>query len=402
MSERKVRFTDIRVKSLPAPDASGPTRLEYWDEAIPGLVLRVTRNNARTYAFRYRHAGKSRLQTIGPCPATPLDLARETARELFASATKGKDPAHEHLTVSAAMDAYKADHLDSKNLKLRSAVETKRLLDRHVIPAIGTLNLRKIEAGDLLKITKTLVKEEKYATANAVHAAMTGFFNWCKGQTYLVAAPTDGMKKPAKLQSRKRVLTEDELEKIWNVTGLGVANAYNTLVRLLILTATRRSEAAGARWDEFSPGFAVWDIPGTRTKNGLRHVLPLSPMARTVLEKWKKRTYDPHSPFLFPSQGSKRATISGFSKMKVRIDTASEVKDWKVHDLRRSSATLLEDWGTRARVVQKILNHTTGKGGEDDTTPVGNRYLRAPHWHAMTDALNQLGTHFQRLDGPPR
>lgn len=394
MSDKKLRLTELRVKTLAAPTISGPTRFEYWDEMVPGLVLRVTRNGARTYAYRYRYNGKSRLQTIGSAPGVTLDLARTSARQLLATATTGADPANDHLSVKTSLDEYKK-HIDRKGL--RSAHETKRLLDRHMVPAFGAMNLRKVETRDVLKITDKLLNEDKKSTANAVHSAMTGFFNWCKGRTYLASAPTTGLKKPAKLTRRERVLSLDELEKIWLATAVST-DPYNVLVRLLILTAARRSEVAGARWDEFKDGYTTWDIPKNRTKNKRRHVLPLSALARDVLSEWSFAKYDHRSDFLFPSRGNKRQTISGFSKMKARLDKDSGVANWTVHDIRRSSATLLEEFGTRGRVVQKILNHTTGRAGEDDVSPVGNIYMRGQHWQAMREALDQLSGYFSRLE----
>ena len=48
-------------------------------------------------------------------------------------------------------------------------------------------------------------------------------------------------------KARDRVLSNDELKRIWNAAGDDV---YGTIVKLLILTGQRRGEIAGLRWSE--------------------------------------------------------------------------------------------------------------------------------------------------------
>jgi len=64
----------------------------------------------------------------------------------------------------------------------------------------------------------------------------------------------------------------------------GVAEpAVSYFVRFLLLTATRRTEAAAMRRSEVLG--EEWTIPKERYKTGLELVLPLSPAARAVLDK---------------------------------------------------------------------------------------------------------------------
>ena len=39
------------------------------------------------------------------------------------------------------------------------------------------------------------------------------------------------------------------------------------------------------------------------------------------------------------------------------LDEASGVTDWRLHDLRRSAASNVQDLGIRNEVVQAVLNH---------------------------------------------
>ncbi len=55
-------------------------------------------------------------------------------------------------------------------------------------------------------------------------------------------------------------------------------------LKLLLLTAVRRGEVLGARWDEVDHDQSVWTIPANRTKSGREHRVPLSQPALDVLE----------------------------------------------------------------------------------------------------------------------
>ena len=57
--------------------------------------------------------------------------------------------------------------------------------------------------------------------------------------------------------------------------------------------------------------------------------------------------------------------ISGFSKLKIALDEASGVTDWRLHDLRRTAASKMQGLGIPNHVVQAVLNHAVpGVGGD--------------------------------------
>ena len=60
---------------------------------------------------------------------------------------------------------------------------------------------------------------------------------------------------------------------------------------------------------------------------------------------------------VFPGQ---RGPFNGFSKAKAALDEASGVKDWRLHDLRRTMATGLQRLGVRLEVTEAVLNHVAG------------------------------------------
>jgi integrase len=61
---------------------------------------------------------------------------------------------------------------------------------------------------------------------------------------------------------------------------------------------------------------------------------------------------------LFSTTG-KRA-VSGFSKKKRELDGLAGVKEWRLHDLRRTAASGMAKLGIQLPVIEKVLNHSSG------------------------------------------
>src|SRR3954469_11226 len=99
-------------------------RLEVPDGLLPGLYLVIQPGGAKSWAVRYRHAGKPRKLTLGPFPAFDLGNARDRAREAMQAVALGRDPGVEKR------DARRVARDDKPDRDLVSAlVET--FLERH-------------------------------------------------------------------------------------------------------------------------------------------------------------------------------------------------------------------------------------------------------------------------------
>ena len=102
-----------------------------------------------------------------------------------------------------------------------------------------------------------------------------------------------------------------------------------------------------------------WIIPKERSKNGKAHRVPLSPLAKRLIE------HASGDDFLFPSphrngpNGEQipieaRALTNAITKNRHVI----EAKRFCTHDLRRTAATKITELGVPRFDVAKILNHS--------------------------------------------
>ena len=124
------------------PPRSG--RLEIADLRQAGLVLRITSNGARSFAYRFRHphSRKTLRATIGPYPATTLEAARKRAKDMAAQVADGTNPielrsaereAAPARTFEALAARYLKEHAE-RHKRPRSAEEDRRNLAVHVLP----------------------------------------------------------------------------------------------------------------------------------------------------------------------------------------------------------------------------------------------------------------------------
>jgi integrase len=66
-----------------------------------------------------------------------------------------------------------------------------------------------------------------------------------------------------------------DMARLWTVLDRE-RDVVRDVIRCIMLTAARRGEALGARWNEFDFGTAPWTIPASRSKNHRERTVPLS------------------------------------------------------------------------------------------------------------------------------
>jgi integrase len=150
-----------------------------------------------------------------------------------------------------------------------------------------------------------------------------------------------------------------------------------------MLTGQRREEIGALRWSEIDTEGKLIILPSVRTKNGIEHKVPLSAEAMSVLQ-----TCIRHRDIVFGTRAQNGFT--GWSKRKADLDSASGVKDWTVHDLRRTAATGMADIGVQPHIIEAVLNHVGGhKAG------VAGIYNRSTYANEKRAALDAWANHIR-------
>lgn len=356
-------------------------RREIGDAIVPGLWLVVQPSGARSWAVRYRAAGKPVKVTLGPYPLIGLADARDHAREVLEKVGRGEDPAKEKRetrqiqfkTVAAdpARDlwaAVRSEYLKRDAAGLRSYDAIKRILEKETTRWNGR-RIQDISKRDIIELLDAVTDRGAPVQANRVLAHVRRVFSWSIGRGIITVNPASGIEAPTEERSRDRVLTAQEVADIWNVAG-GLGYPFGPMVQLLLITGQRLREVAEARWSEIDLERAIWTIAAERAKNAEAHNVPLARRAVEIIEALPRIG---KSPFLLSTTGE--APISGFARAKERVDGALRVIDikragnntpaaevpererWTFHDIRRTVATQMAADGVLIEVIERVLNH---------------------------------------------
>jgi len=217
---------------------------------------------------------------------------------------------------------------------------------------------------------------------NRLRSSLSAFWKWAIAEGLTETNPVLGTLKAEVAASRDRVLTPDELRKLWHALG---DNRFSEVVRLLLLTGCRRTEIGNLQWSEIDLARKLIVLPPARTKNGRGLSLPLSHQALAILERTPRRNT---TPFLF----SDAKGFGAWDQDKLRLDARLGIAPWRIHDLRRSAATGMAELGVLPHIVEAVLNHQSGhKSG------VAGIYNRARYADEMRIALQKWGDHIERL-----
>lgn len=357
----------LDAKTVAALKLDGGNDKIFFDDGMPGFGYRLRRGAGgkllRSWITQFKRAGATRRITIGPAELLGAEAAKAAAKKLLAKVALGEDPAgdrrerrgRDRLTLRSQVAEFLA--VKQSELAKRSFVETTRYLtDPRYFGPLHGLAIDKITRKDVAARTVVIMRERGDATAARARSALGTFFTWCMKMGLTESNPTVGSVAPAAGEGRDRVLSDDELIKIWHACG---DDDHGRIIKLLILTSCRRSEIGDGSWSEFDDSTrpTSFTIPAARSKNGKARTLPVTPtMARIIASVPRLAMRDQ----LF---GQRSHGYTKWPEGKRKLDQRAGVSNWVVHDIRRSVATKLADHGIAPHVVEEVLGHSGHKRG---------------------------------------
>ena len=371
MAKRSLTATAIeKLKPHPSNRREIPDR--------DGLYFILQPSGKRSWAVRYRFGGITRKLTLGSYPAIGLVEARAEAAKAQDTITSGVDPieAQRRAREEGARDRDLFENVVADFLRRTGTAggrESRRLLDKEVLPRWRGHHIQDITKRDVIGLLDDLLERSIGVMANRVFAAIRRIFNWAVERDIIAVSPGHGLKPPVPEVSRDRVLGDDEIRWLWKAAS-DAGYPFGPIFKLLLLTGQRRSEVSRTTWREFDLDERMWSLPRERAKNDRQHDVFLSDQSLAVLEAVPK--IEGPSGFMFTTNG--RTPVTGFSRAKERFDEAMlsvarqevverghdpagiEIPDWRVHDLRRTTASGMARLGIILPVIEKVLNHISG------------------------------------------
>jgi integrase len=386
-------LTDTKLRKLK------PREQTFSESDGGGLFIEVTSSGKKGWGLRYRLAGKQEKARLGEYPAYSLaearawreDCAALVKRGLSPMALKRGDPIPNDAKPEAremaqtflrnwcwqAVEKVRAKEAEAKAADTVEAFawrwyaevaepgnsnprNIKRVLEKDVIPAIGAKQVAEVTVTDVLAITDRIKARGADQMALQTRNVMKRLFAYAIARekaTFNPAAAVEA-KFIATARSRDVALTPDEIGRLLRaIYQSSMKRAHKLALHLLILCMVRKSELIEARWEEIDFDKAEWAIPGERMKKDKPHLVPLSRQAVAMFEELKGLASG--SEWVFPSRGSLNKPIA-HSTLNVAVRALEfDVRDFVIHDFRRTASTHLHEAGFNSDWIEKCLAHET-------------------------------------------
>jgi integrase len=328
-----------------------------------GLYLKKGENGSGSWFRRYWFGGKRREMGLGPLAKTPLVEARKKALEFDAQRAAGNDPivlkraakaeagvkaaakapaANKWVFAQATEDYLKAHAPSWKHARAR--VVWHGPLVKYAYPVIGQMPLDDIKVQHIDAIMTAACDNGASLVAPRIRLRIEQVLNAATAlgrrsaelpnpaNVKLVKAVRPTQRKEASRHFR-RIPLADAPAVFRKLQALAQDSTQLSALVFMIATAVRPSEALNARWDEVDLDKKLWTVPASRMKTGKPHVVPLSSIALTVLERQAQvRTGDAVFPGRDGSPGCYAAFAAAPEKAGIDAGTPhswrSIFRDW--------------------------------------------------------------------------
>jgi integrase len=241
----------------------------------------------------------------------------------------------------------------------------RRVVNAYILPGIGDRDFARLRRSDVVALLDVVEDKHGPATADAVLSTLRSIAGWVQSRddTYVPPFTRNMRRVPPHQRQRARVLSDSELRIVWHAAD--DAGLLGDIIKLALLTCQRREKIYGMRWADIVDG--VWSIATEAGEKSNGGRLRLPPAALAIINN-QARISDrvfPHRP-------------SGVN--------------FRLHDCRRTSRTLLSRIGVPFETAEAVLGHRA-KG----VAPVYDRYDREAE---KGIALAKLAATIQQIVDP--
>lgn len=366
-------------------DRAESTEKDYfvWDRDLTGFGVKISKGGRKSYVCKYRvgsgRRAPTRRMTIGAhgSPWT-VDGARNEARKILGRAANGEDPAVDkqniknQITVSDLCDDYLKNGIATKKA---STIATDRgRIERHIKPLLGKKKVPDINKANVSKFLQDVANgktakesiRKKWGskgsfkvtggkgTASRTVGLLGGIFSYAIDCGLIENNPVQGVKR---FQDKKgeRFLSSGEILRLGQTLSKGLQLGHNDcaidILKLLILTGSRKKEIESIKWKEVDFESAHLRLADSKTGQKL---IALSTPALEILRTRKRHE---NSEFVFPAS-SGEGYYQGTPKVWQKIRQMAELTDVRIHDLRHSFASVAVSEGASLPIIGALLGHT--------------------------------------------
>jgi integrase len=355
------KLTDAVVKGFEV--SAGGNRI-FYDRDVKGFGCRVTPGGARSFVLNYRtRAGRERRFTIGRFPEWKTTAARAEAAELKKRIDRGEDPLADieadrgAKTVADLCDRFILEYLPRKRAK--TVREYKAAIETWIRPAMKHAKVAAVVFADVDDLHRSITKTGQRGrgapyVANRTVAVLSRMFNQAIRWGWRPDNPARGIERNQEAK-RQRYLSPAEIAALSEALVEHEDRQAADIVRLLMLTGSRKTEVLSMRWQDLELEAGAWTKPSSHTKQKTEHRVPLSAPAKQLLNELRSKA-KAGAEFVFP--GRSHGHRIEFKRAWSEMCGVAGIASVRVHDLRHTYASVLASAGLSLPVIGALLGHT--------------------------------------------
>jgi integrase len=378
---KKFAFTQKSLDALPTL----ATRVTYHDTKARGLVLIVFPGGARSfYHYRRLKGGDPERYHIGRFPDINVEDARNIADQRNGRIAKGENPSEEQrkLRAEPTFGELFTDYVERYGKPHKRTWRKDLSLFRCHLSELSDRKISEITTEDLATLHRRIGHKHRHVANRAVELA-SSMFSWAQTELkWKHENPAKGVKCFREV-SRERFLDMEEIGRLLQALDVEQNATARDFILICLLTAGRRSNVESMRWDEVRWGRAVWVVPAFKAKAGETMDIQLSPEVMALLAA-RRDAPDADPQWVFPGR-CRGDHIKNPRRTWLRALRRANIRDCKLHDLRRTNASWQVILGSSLHVVGKALGHSSVQ-----STAIYGRLSSGPVRDSVTRATSAM------------
>ena len=374
--ETKFNFIKKRLEMLPIPEKGYKT---YSDTTEAGLKIYVTPKGTKTFFVRKMVNGRDERIIIGDFPTLSIENARTKAKSIKlqiidkVNPNEEKSKLRQEITLGELFNQFMNRY--SKKVK-----KSWKYDEREIPKFLGNWFHRRISDITKLQVQKLHEKigeENGLYQANRTLERLKSMYNRAIEWGWDGVNPCNGIKKNKEIK-RDRFIHPDEFVRFFEALKNEPNEVARNYILMSLYTGARKSNVLAMRWDEIDFNLKLWRIPDT--KNGEPVTVPLVSAAIELLN-----TIEKNSEWVFPSSVKSVGHLQDPKKAWKRILAEANIKDLRIHDIRRTLGSYQAIMGTSLNIIGKSLGHKS-----QASTQIYARLTNDPVRESMENATNKM------------
>lgn len=391
----KADLTTYNPMKLKAKDGKTTRYFQKLDHGC-SLCLTVSPHGSKVWSVMlYGADGRGKLYKLGRYPAMPASWARDAALK----AHKKPDEFHAVRQADSLKDVSEAWLAKAERRGVASVNVMRERLLRYVWPTLGARKITEIKRSDLYALRDAIadgdlapVKVDGHKrrarvlrggrrTADSVMTLLKLVFaHYTRSNDAYTTPFVISLKVEGGHPARERVLSDDEIRKLWAATE--TLDVYGLFVRFLLLSGMRHGKVRELRWRDYDEKTGLLIVPTTPKPKGAAGAKPtigafyVSPQLRAILDALPR-----DGERIFPASLDTR-----LARRKKSLDALMEPDgQWQLHDLRRTASSTMARIRIDPVMGERVLGHVIR------LTSTQAIYDRHPYLTEKSEALHKLG-----------